>query len=242
MDKEMIICIPGPWKNRTEFIENVVTATKGKFMFAGAILACPDEKNHIPLELHEPDDNMLEAFSIAGQSKLSKQTFEKIKMHSGVAYLHFPIDILSNKEMVVNYTRVLQAAGGYAVKIESTGIAHDWDVWFENLTSDNPFDQYRTFVVLLGDNDFFYSCGMHHFLLPESQISTTTPIETAADTLNRFNYYQIIEKPDLQQGHTFSLTPDSPSYKLNLSDEQRYSNDESFHNPYGIWTMEIVEQ
>jgi len=241
-DKKMLICIPGPWENHSEFIEKVVTATKGKYMFAGAILACPDEKNHIPLELYGHDENILQAFSIAGQGKLSEQTLEKIKMHSGVAYLCFPIDLLSNKEMVINFTRVMQETGGYVVKIESTGIAHDWDVWFENLKSVNPFDQYRTFVILLGDDQFYYSCGMHHFLLPESQISTNTPIESAADTLNRFNYYQIIEKPDLQQGHTFSLTPDSPYYKLNLRDEQRYTNDESFYNPYGIWTMESVEQ
>jgi hypothetical protein len=82
---------------------------------------------------------------------------------------------------------------------------------------------------------------MHHFWLPDCQISRQTPIEEAADSMNRFNYYQISEHPTLESGHTFSLTPDSPYYRLTLVADLRHDADELFRNPNGLWTMEKVE-
>ena len=34
MNQEAMVCMPGPWKDRTEFVQRVVTHTKGDFTFA----------------------------------------------------------------------------------------------------------------------------------------------------------------------------------------------------------------
>jgi hypothetical protein len=105
----------------------------------------------------------------------------------------------------------MKRAGGLAVKVESSGVAHEWDRWF-SLLSGSTFDAYCGAVTLIGDSDRYYSCGMHHFGLPESSLPTSIAIGEAADFMNRFNLYQIIERPELATGHTFSLAPDAPYY------------------------------
>jgi hypothetical protein len=239
--QDAMICIPGPWKDHTDFVQCVVTHTKGDFIFAGGILANPKGKDHVPLEFCEPYEDMRQAFEIAGQGKLPQELLDQIAAHTSVVYLRFPLDAIAQRARMLTFTSLVRELGGYAVKIESTGIAHAWDVWHTLLSSDNPFDQYRCFVVLIGDEKQFYSCGMHHFGLPDCQISSEIPIEEAADTMNQFNYYQIIDQPTLEPGHTFSLTPDAPYYRLSLAPDHRHDADDLFRNPNGLWTMERVE-
>lgn len=234
----MMICIPGPWKDRTDFVQRVVVQTKGDFMFAGAILANPKGKDHVPLEFCEPFAGLRRAFEIAGQGKLPATLLDQIGVHKSVVYIRVPLDIIAQKDRLLKFTTVLRDIGGCAVKVESSGIAHTRDTWQALLSSKNPFDQYRGVVVLIGDEHYFYSCGMHHFNLPDCQASRQLPIAEAADTMNRFNYYQIVERPILASGHTFSLTADSPSYRLALISDARHGEDELFRNPQGLWNME----
>jgi len=167
MNQESMLCIPGPWKDRPEFVQRVVTHTKGDFMFAGAILAYPKAKDHIPLEFCGPCDDMCHAFEIAGQGRLKPEVLDQIATHNSVVYMRFPLDVIRQRKRMAMFTSLVRNIGGYAIKVESTGIAHDWDIWNCLISSENPFDQYRCFVVLIGDEDQFYSCGMHHFGLPD---------------------------------------------------------------------------
>jgi hypothetical protein len=65
---------------------------------------------------------------------------------------------------------------------------------------------------------------------------------TAADLMNQFNYWRVVEKPTLAAGHTFSLTPDSQHYRLTHVDDTRHSPDDPFHNPTGIWRLDYLHQ
>ncbi len=240
--QEAMVCIPGPWEDRTEFVQRVVTHTAGDFLFAGGVLAYAKGKDHVPLEFCERIENMRHAFETAGQGKLPPELLDQIASHKSVVYVRFPLDAIAQRQRMLSFTSLIRELGGYAIKIESTGVAHTWDVWRGLISSDNPFDQYRCFVVLIEDEAQFYSCGMHHFGLPDCQIGREIPIEEAAHTMNRFNYYQLIEQPSLESGHTFSLAPDSPSYRITLVADQRHETDDLFRNPSGLWTLERVEQ
>lgn len=46
--------------------------------------------------------------------------------------------------------------------------------------------------------------------------------------LDRFNYYRIVEKPHLESGHTFSMTADSPRYRIELIMDDRYPEGPTF--------------
>jgi hypothetical protein len=240
MNDEMIVCIPGTWESRKDFLESIVLTTNGDFMFAGMILFHPKDKDHVELEFCEPYDQMAEAFAYAGQGKLTDETINTIARHKSVVYLHFPLDIESQRLRLAKFTEVISRSGGIAVKLETSGIAHEWERWFSLLRSENPFDHYCASVVLTGDERHYYSCGMHNFGLPDVQISRSFDMQEAADLMNQFNYYQIVEKPSLESGHTFSLTADSPRFRIELLMDERHPDDDLFHNPHGLWDLTRV--
>lgn len=240
--RELLLCIPGPWQDRSDFVRAIVSETKGEFMFAGMILANPKGKDHVPLDFAPGDPQIRQAFELAGQRKVSQQVLEQISGHGGVAYLHFPIRIINERDRVITFTNVLQRCGGYAVKVESAGVAHEWRHWFAALNSKNPFDLYRAFVVLIGDADHYYSCGMHHFGLPDVEVERSVEINEAADLMNRFNYWQIVEEPKIAAGHTFSVTADAPRYRINLKNDARHEPEHLFHNANGVWNLKRADR
>jgi hypothetical protein len=242
MNRELILGVPGPWKDRTDFVTRVISSTEGEFMFAGMILANPKAKDHVDLELYEHDPNLRRAFEYAGHGKMAPSTLDAISAHTLTAYLHFPVAISGQQERLRRFTEVMRGIGGFAIKLESSGIAHEWSEWEAILTSEDRFDLYRGFVTLIGDPDHYYSCGMHHFDLPEAQVPRSLHNVAAADLLNRFNYYRIVESPELEEGHTFSLSEESPRYRLELLDDHRHGSDELFHNEHGLWDLTPVGQ
>lgn len=237
MSTELLLCIPGPWKDRRDFLRRVVThEPMGRYMFAGGILADISAKDHLAIEFAPVNPQMSEAFELAGQGKIAAQVLEQIEKHESVVYLHFSIDIQAERERVVKFTKLLQQLGGYAVKVESAGTAHAWDRWF-SLLNGSLFDLYCSVAVLIGGEDHYYSCGMHHFGLPECAVPTTVDLGEAADLMNRFNFWQIDEHPTMKSGHTFSLSQDAPVWRLALEDDERYEAEHPFFNPHGVWVL-----
>lgn len=237
MEREIVVCIPGTWADRRKLVESVVVSTNGEFMFAGMILAHPSGNEHVELVFSEPYEQMASAFEFGGQGKISTETLEKVAEHQSFVTLYFTGDIVSQKDRILKFTEVLSKCGGIAVRLENSGIAVEWQNWFELLGSDNLFHTYSASVVLIGDEQYYYSCGMHSFGLPDTQISNRFDPAHGADLINRFNYWQIVEKPVLEAGHSFSLTEDSPHFRLGLTKDLRHSEDELFYNSHGIWEL-----
>lgn len=237
VDRELIVAVPGPWQDRSEFLGRIVGSTDGKFMLAGPMLAIPSERDHILIELVDADPNMRRSFQVAGRGQLNGPTLGAIARHRTVAYAHFPLQVLGQQERILRYTNVLRQIGGIAVKIESVGIAHEWEAWERLLRSDDSFDLYTGFVTFIADEHHYYSCGMHHFDLPDVQVPRSLPDTEAAHLMNQFNYYRISESPELEAGHTFSLSPDAPRFELLRVDDARYPEDHPFHNAQGLWDL-----
>lgn len=87
MEQDLVICIPGNWESREDFLKEIITSTKGEFMFAGAILAHPEGKDHVELEFYDAYEQMAEAFEYGGQGKISNTTLMDLNHHKSVAYL-----------------------------------------------------------------------------------------------------------------------------------------------------------
>jgi len=235
-----MLCVPGPWKDRTEFITAIVQATGGGFMFAGQILTQPSRYRHVDCEFCFGDDRMRDAFEAAGQGRLETGLLDEIGRNQSVLYLSFYPSFVNEREKLISFSQALQIAGGFAVKVESSGVAFSWETWMELITSDSEFDWYSSMVILVADDDWYYSCGMRHFELPDAEVPTELGLEAGAELINMFNFSNFHDQLQLGNGHTFSLRMDWPRFRLSSHADVRHEPGELYHNPNGLWRLEPV--
>ena len=132
----------------------------------------------------------------------------------------------------------LLKAGGIAVKVESSGVAHSAETWREMTDSQFLPNLHRAFVVSVGDKEGCFSCGMHNLGLRDAVVAPDDADPGyAAQLMYRLQLYELLESPDLRHGHTFSLDAESPRFRLLAEDCTTYPSGDPFHNPYGMWRL-----
>lgn len=234
---DLTLCIPGPWQDRDDFMRRVITfPPEGRFMYLGGLLADVPAKEHVKVVHVGRESEVAGEFERAGRGELSDATLQAIAAHGSFAFLQFPTPLPSQLAAIVKFCELFRAIGGIAVKIESSGIAHEFDTWLE-LLAGNAFDQYRSVVALAGDERSYYSCGMHLFDLPDCSVPRSMAPDVAADVMNRFNMYVLLERPRFEDGHTFSVDENSPRFRLKHVPDVRHAEDDLRHNPQGLWLV-----
>ena len=235
----IVVGIPGPWKSRSEVVVSIVGGKTG-YIAGGSVLLEIETQTAFTLEVCGPDPSMQRAFEIAGQGRFSADQLDEIGRHALVLYV-------STSEVGPDAARAIRAAaaaclkaGGFAVKVESAGTAWPKEAWERMAASPAPFHLYSSFVTLVGSDDVSYSCGMHQFGLPDASCPAALPLPEAAELLNTFNMFQIVDSPTLGDGHTFSASASEPVYRLRQRRCEMYPPGDLFHNEYGVWHLEPV--
>ncbi|HEX8905756.1 MAG TPA: hypothetical protein VF771_12980 [Longimicrobiaceae bacterium] len=189
---------------------------------------------------HEPE--LRRTFEISGQGRFSEQELAQLGSYASAASLTFDDPGYETARTAARFARVLLEAGGYAVKVDSSGVAHTRERWLSDWDSDDPWAIYSLFVVLVGGEGLLYSCGMHNFALPDASAPESLGDEYGLQLLNVFNVYQLAESPELQTGHTFGLEPDAPRFRLRHGPyADGYDPESPLYNPYGMWSLEPVD-
>lgn len=93
--------------------------------------------------------------------------------------------------------------------------------------------------IFIQNENMAYSCGMHNLGLKDAVMAVADG-EDPVDLLYRFNAYLLEENPSLEDGHTFSLDPEGPVYKVSAGDCEIFPRDDLFHNPFGRWRLDRV--
>lgn len=233
---ELIIGVPGPWRERKELMEAMVRQ-KADCLFAGLIFMEQSTKEACTFDFSDHDENLAQAVETAGQGAFSDEQLDAVRGHNGIAWLIFDEPDLQKARTAARFAKVLLDAGGVGVKIDSSGLAHTPERWLSDWDSDDPWAVYGLFVVLVGDDDRFYSCGMHTFGLPDAAVPSSLGAEEGARLLNLFNAYRMVESPTLNSGETFSVEADSPRYRLSLGPYVDGYEDTAMLNPHGLWTL-----
>lgn len=240
MNTKVIVGIPGPWESREEIVTQIAGTCGPRFLFAGTLLYDSEDKDHVEMEIYEYDEILENAFRTAGKGKISQEVMKQIDSHKHMIYLLFDRENPGLRSHLLKFTKVIRDIGGIAVKVETSGVAHEFEKWNELLSDTGTFSLYTALVTLVGDDEYYFSCGMHNFGLPDCCISVKEDINDAVYTMNVFNDYQLAEKPDLEDGDTFSVTEEAPHYKLRLKEDFIYGEDEYFGNSQGRWVLERV--
>ncbi|KIL78857.1 DUF4261 domain-containing protein [Bacillus badius] len=228
---QVIIGVPGKWKNRSELIQAVASNGDG-YLMAGYIIHNAKKDVGFQVEVYEHDPHLKEAFSYAGA--FQESLLDEIEHHTFTVYVIANINGIEGLKQVVDVGATLLKAGGLAIKIETSGMAHTKDEWYQLLENQDYFPLYSHFVTLVGDEESYFSCGMKAFGLPDVITPSSISPEEAADLLNNFNLYSIVEHPPFKNGEIFSLEKNSPVYKIDFINEFRYEEEDVFFNPFGL--------
>ena len=123
------------------------------------------------------------------------------------------------------------------MKVEPLGPAHEWGAWFSALPAQNAFYRYGLFVMLTRDDEYYFSCGMRYFGLPDVEVPINVETNEAMEVMNQFNSWQISARPYIETGLTYSITPESPFYLIEAQSDHRYGAEDPFCNSKGIWRL-----
>ncbi|GGI11601.1 DUF4261 domain-containing protein [Gottfriedia solisilvae] len=239
LETQIIIGIPGNWKNRTEIIQSVVSKSEG-YLMAGNIIHNSQKNIGFQVEVYDHDPNLKEAFIYASRDTFQHTLLDNIEHHTFTIYIIADAKSIEDVKEVVDVGVGLLKAGGLAVKIESSGVAYTKEDWNELHSNKDIFPLYSHFVTLIGENECYFSCGMKAFGLPDVVISSTIDPEEAADILNNFNLYNIVENPTFNNGETFSVGEDTPVLKITAVNDFRYDEVDLFYNPFGLLELKPI--
>jgi hypothetical protein len=236
---ETVICIPGNWNDWEEFILAIVAATNGEYLAVGNILMNAKKERHLTIEFCERDEKMKLSFSYAGKvTRVTDNFLDKIGKHKHVIYISGSTGNLEEAEHIALAAEAILKAGGLGVKIETAGKAFEKDTWCNLLQSFEESNLYEMFVLdsIINEDGSVYSCGMQNLGYKDTIVSGEE-FQNAVDLIKIFGYYQIIDKPIIQNRQTFSTSIESPKYRITDELNQPNKGHEQFENPFGMWRL-----
>ncbi|MDM5220893.1 DUF4261 domain-containing protein [Peribacillus sp. NJ11] len=235
-ENQIIIGIPGKWKDRTELIQTVASQSEG-YLLAGNIFHNKDKNITFQAEIQDYEPTLTETFSHASKGAFPESLLAEINDHTFTVYIIADISNVGNVSDLIDAGVAILRAGGMAVKIETAGIAHSKEDWQQLHHSPDILSVYAHFVTIIGEEDYYCSFGMKAFGLPDAVTLNTMSPKEAAALLNTFNYYHVGEQPLFKNGETFSIQKDAPDFILTGLQDFRYEEDHPFYNPFGLWNL-----
>ncbi|WP_110934035.1 DUF4261 domain-containing protein [Paenibacillus bouchesdurhonensis] len=235
---KIVLGIPGVWEDRNAF-KDAMTRSGNGYIYLGnhiGYLEKPDQFYEVNISEHNP--YIAEAIEIGGHGLFSKEDVEQLRKHRSIIYL---ITEGGTLEKVINVMEVASAilnAGGIAVNVESSGRARTKKDWLEITKSKDITRLFSAFIQMSQENEVYYTTGMHCFGLRD--VKTASEGITARDVATLFRIfclYNLDEKPQINDGETFSLDPSSPIYLLKQEECTMFDEEDPYFNPYGVWNM-----
>jgi hypothetical protein len=181
------------------------------------------------------DERLAAGFKWGRQGPLDSELVARVAGCSHAALIEFGGRLHEHAPRLARVGRALRDAGGAAVRMEASGAASSWEPWLERLESNHLFRIYQSAVIMVqGDGSTTFTCGMHHFDLPDAQIAMHDS-RKAIEWLDEFCVYQLAEQPALASGHTFRPNMESERRHFDRWPDERHRREDGRHNPFGLW-------
>ncbi|MGL5831725.1 MAG: hypothetical protein ACRC1Z_00640 [Waterburya sp.] len=251
MTSSIRICIPINLKHRQEIVAALSNRYGTEYVLMDRIFKSTITQASCVIDICEhreawailnsadnSENNLANDFQLAAKDHFDPLTLKQISHSPQVIYLTSTDTGFAACLRMVKLAQVLLQIGGVAIKLESTGIAHDKDRWLTCSNTDDVFEIYSLFATLIEGEDYYYSCGMHNFGKADVAIADTEDLGLAVYVMNVFNYYRLTESPILQDGHTFQPDITCPKYQIEWMMDRESYQDSYQHNPYGRWYLQ----
>ncbi len=231
----IVLCIPGPWESH-EALAHAIAASNHGTALSGSILRRDDRSARA--EFVEQDPDLRDAFAHAGRL-FSETDLAAIAAHRSAVYLIGDGGSLEAGREMMGFADALLRAGGLAVKVETSGVAHRAQDWLAQSARKETHTGalFIAYVAMVASRGAVYSCGMHNLGFPDAILSADLPSQRAGQLLKDFLMYLLHEQPVLTDEHTFAVSGDEARFRLAREPRPLFATDDLFHNPYGWWRL-----
>jgi hypothetical protein len=240
---EIILCVPGKWKDRSELVISLAAMNNDQYIFAGNVLMHIPTNEFFEVEVCDYDHRMKEAFAIAGAGRMNEAELNEIDNHSFVVYIIGKGGDMESAAKMMKAGQAFLNAGGLGIKVETCGKAFNAEAWNAFTNSAIELKYYMAFVILLisTEDNYIYSCGMHNVGLRDTICDYTGDIKDIANLIEVFSVYQLAENPVIKDEQTFSPQADAAVYRIIESECIFYEKEHRFYNPYGMYYLKERE-
>ena len=233
---ETVLGIPGLWDTREKLLGALMAAHGARFMLTGHTLLDTHGGGAVQVQEGGFIAALEKSFRVVGvYSDFTEGDFSAIRTHKQCLFL---VDTdggsLEAAARMVRMGQALLQAGGFAVKVESSGKAHSERDWLD-LNAGDPEDLFWAYVMLAGSPGRWSSCGMHNLGLADITLTGVSDSQTAATLVDTLARYLLLDQPDIKEGESFGLGPDEPAYRLKKVPCTEFPEGDAYHNPHGLW-------
>lgn len=234
-----VLCIPGFWKDADAIANSVFSVNEGTYMVVGDLLINPRAAQFYKFEIRERDESLAGSFETLGKiTGITCTALNNIRNHNYVIYITGKTGSLNEAHQLTLAGAAILKAGGFGVRIDTTGKAFETQKWLKYLTNFVEADLFEMFVTssVIDERKNVFSRGMHNLGLKDTLVCGEEP-QNAVDLINVFGYYQVFDKPVIHQNETFQPHLQSPQYLITEESYQLQEDNNLFNNPYGVWKL-----
>ncbi len=240
MKDHIILCIPGTWRDRTDFIETLSAGTGGKLTVEGDRLRNRATGDTFEFNMFPHVDGMGEDFRESSRLKpISEEILAKVADHSTFVALYADRGDAALALAMSEMALCILECGGLALRVEGAKRAMDRDTWqkgIEQARELGPFMLYHQFVwVFIRGEGCFDSIGMPFLGQPDISVETDDP-EVALAVFNEFAKYMLIHRPEISDGQTIAFEGTDGVWQMTKV-EHSCADDPDIDFSLGMWRL-----
>lgn len=240
MKDKILLCIPGTWRDRSDFIERLFVGTDGRLIAAGNFILDCESKYSCEFNISPSGEDMEAGFRMGSEAApIAEHLLTKIGRHTSFLSLYSNKDGTSEALAISEIALAALNVGGLAVRVEGSKRASDTDQWRQGVQIAQKFDPamlYHLFVwAFVYDGLTFDTIGMP--FLGHSDISIEAPdFETANIVYNEFARYLLYSEPEIFDGHTIGFEDTDGIWHMTKT-SHIYTDDPDIDFSRGMWRL-----
>lgn len=234
----MVVGVPGPWADRDALFAAVMQAgMPPRFMLAGLVFMEVGTKQGCTVDFYPANPEIGQIMAQRSGGTIEHALMQQISKNQSVVYLVSQEHSVAAATAMVRAVDFLLEIGGFAVSVESTGMAVHPDKWRALARRNTAVSAMEALVTLVGGEDECYSCGMHNLGLPDCAVPTAGMEERSIpECITAFNHYQLHGESTPKEGDVFALSATEPTSTMHLQ-PYGYEEDNLLNNPFGRWFL-----
>jgi hypothetical protein len=241
MEIQIELLVPGAWKSRTTISKAIAERTRGRYVDEAGFFETPDG-HHVNLDVADYNSRLQAAFADASAGQFSLEMLDLIDAHSYALTVSGPGGNEENLKRLMDAAKALLDAGGMAVLVLTSGMAHTADAWRELCERDDQDRFIDAFVQTLEKAPGTYvSLGMHGLGLPDAYLEGEDDPRRAGVLIGRFLLYQLENHLDLHEGAFIQFAGQAEPFVVSQRRKSEFPAGDRYHNPEGYWQLEPAE-